>query len=57
MKEDIDSFTTRFIFDGYIKLEINKRLYQMTLLSQCFSFQFYWEKNSGTFQKNLQLIG
>ena len=38
MKADINSFTTRFIFDRFIKLEINERFYQMTLFSQCFTF-------------------
>ena len=38
MKADINSFTARFIFDSFIKLEINKRFYQMTLVSQCFTF-------------------
>ena len=38
MKADINSFTTRFIFDRFIKLEINKRFYQMTLFPQSFTF-------------------
>ena len=44
MKADINSFTTRFMFDRFIKLETNKRFYQMTLPSQCFTFLSYWEK-------------
>ena len=38
MKADINSFTTRFIFDRFIKLEINKRFHQMTLFLQCLFF-------------------
>ena len=38
MKAYMNSFTVRFIFDSFIKLEINKRFYQMTLFSQCFYF-------------------
>ena len=38
MKADINSFTTRFKFDRFMKLSISKRFYQMTLLSQCFTF-------------------
>ena len=57
-KADINSFTTRFIFDRFIKLEINKRFLSDDSSFTMLYFLILLGKKFGFLQKkNLQLIG